>query len=91
MQIIVAYDIPENKRRERLRKALLRFGNPVQKSVFECDLSPRQIETMERTIRDIISEREDNVRYYRICKNCAATVQVFGGKPLATTERTYVV
>ena len=91
MQIIVAYDIPENKRRERLRKELRRFGNPVQKSVFECDLSHRQIETMERAIRAIISEKEDNVRYYRLCKNCAETVEVFGGKSLAKTERAYVV
>ena len=91
MQIIVAYDISENKRRERLRKALLRFGNPVQKSVFECDLSQRQIETLERTIRGIISIKEDNVRYYRICKNCAASVEVFGGKALEKTERSYVV
>jgi len=91
MQIIIAYDIPENKRRERLRKALLRFGNPVQKSVFECDLSQRHIETMERTIRDIISKKEDNVRYYRICKSCAERVQFFGGKPIAKTEIAYVI
>jgi CRISPR-associated protein Cas2 len=91
MQIIVAYDIPENKRRERLRKALRRFGNPVQKSVFECDLTQRQIETMTQTIRDIISLSEDNVRYYKICKNCAGEVEVFGGKPLAQTKNVYVV
>lgn len=90
MQIIVVYDISENKRRERLRKSLLRFGNPVQKSVFECDLTQRQIEKMERVIRAIIVV-EDNIRYYKICKNCAGEVEVFGGKPFETTKIAYIV
>lgn len=90
MQIIVVYDISENKRRERVRKSLRRFGNPVQKSVFECDLTQRQIEKMERIIRDIMLP-EDNIRYYKLCKNCAGEVEVFGGKPLETTKSAYVV
>jgi CRISPR-associated protein Cas2 len=91
MRIIVVYDISENKRRERLRKTLLRFGNPVQKSVFECDLSQRQTEKMERAIRAVMSGTEDNIRYYKICKNCAGEVEVFGGRPLETTKTAYIV
>lgn len=91
MHIIVVYDIPENKRRERLRKALKSFGNAVQKSVFECDLSQRQIEKMEKVIRGIMSAVEDNVRYYKICKNCAGEVEFFGGKALEKTRKAYVV
>ena len=91
MQIIVVYDISENKRRERLRKVLLRFGNPVQKSVFECDLTQRQIEKMERVIRGMMLPSEDNIRYYKICKMCAGEAEVFGGKPLAETKGAYIV
>lgn len=91
MHIIVAYDIPENKRRERLRKALLTFGNPVQKSVFECDLTPRQLEKMTRVIKAIMSKDDDNVRYYQICKACAKMVEAFGGKPLDRIKGVYVV
>lgn len=90
MQIIVVYDISESKRRERLRKSLRRFGNPVQKSVFECDLTQRQIEKMERIIRAIMIA-EDNIRYYKICKNCAGETEVFGGKALETTRSAYIV
>ncbi|CAN5810629.1 hypothetical protein BH20ACI4_BH20ACI4_15580 [soil metagenome] len=91
MNIVVVYDITENKRRERLRKSLKRFGNAVQKSVFEGDLSQRQIEKMEKIIRGIISLPEDNVRYYKICKNCAGEAEVFGGKALEKTEKAYIV
>ena len=91
MKVVVVYDIPEDKRRERLRKSLLRFGNPVQKSVFEFDLSQRQIEKMERMIRAIMLPGKDNIRYYKICKNCADETEVFGGKPFEETKIVYVI
>ena len=91
MLVVVSYDISDNKRRERLRKALLTFGNPIQFSVFECDLTRRQIETMQRVIRGIITAGKDNVRIYQICAMCAENVEIFGGKALAKTENVYVV
>ena len=91
MLIVVCYDIPNNKRRERLRKALLTFGNRAQYSVFECDLTRRQIEAMERIIRGIIIEKEDNVRYYQVCRICAENSKTFGGKPFEETKSVYVV
>lgn len=91
MHIVVVYDIPDNKRRERLRKMLLRFGNSVQRSVFECDLSARQIEKMTKLIRDIMSKDEDNVRYYQLCKSCICSVEVFGGEPLIETKSAYII
>ncbi len=91
MLIVVSYDISDNKRRERLRKSLLMFGNPIQFSVFECDLTRRQIEAMQRTIRGIIAAGKDNVRIYQICAMCAENAETFGGKALAKTEIVYVV
>lgn len=91
MHIIVVYDIPDNKRQELLRKTLLRFGNPVQYSVFECDLTPRQVDRMAKAIRILMSKDADNIRYYQICKNCIKSVEVFGGKPPVKTKDVYIV
>jgi CRISPR-associated protein Cas2 len=91
MHIIVVYDIPDNKRREKLRKALLRFGNSVQKSVFEFDLTARQLQALEKVIRGIISKTDDNVRYYQMCKSCILGVEVFGGVPLIRTKAAYII
>lgn len=91
MHIVVVYDISDNKRRERLRKSLMRFGKSVQKSVFEFDLTPRQLETMTKVIRAIISKDEDNVRYYQMCKSCISGVEVFGGEPLIETKAAYII
>jgi CRISPR-associated protein Cas2 len=91
MKYVVCYDIPETKRRTKLRKNLLRFGNPKQFSVFECDLSPRELVRMKKTIKAIISLDEDNVRIYPLCGSCLNAVDFFGGKPFETAELIYVV
>lgn len=91
MRYIVSYDITETKRRTQLRKNLLRFGNGVQFSVFECDLVPRELERMKKTIAAIIDKREDNVRIYPMCEKCANSVDVYGGKPLEKNEIFYVI
>lgn len=91
MHVVFSYDITDNKRRERLRKTLLRFGLPVQYSVFECDLTQRQLEQMKKAVKAVIETSEDNVRYYLICGSCAKSVEVFGGKPLMEAKKLYVV
>lgn len=91
MQIVLVYDITDNKRRTRLRKTLLSFGTPVQYSVFECDLSPRQLARMEKAVRAVMQPHEDNVRYYRLCRSCAQGAEVFGGQPLTERKEVYVV
>ena len=91
MRYIVCYDIPETKRRTRLRKNLLRFGNPKQYSVFECDLSPRELERMIKTIKTIILLKEDNVRVYPMCERCLSGSEFFDGKPFEKAEICYVV
>jgi hypothetical protein len=34
---------------------------------------------------------QDNVRYYRLCRSCAAGAEVFGGKPLEEVKAVYVI
>lgn len=89
--IVFVYDIPDDKRRERLRKTLLRFGTPVQYSVFECDLTPRQLKRLAKAVRALIKPHEDNVRYYQLCRSCAQGAEFFGGRPLTERKEVYVV
>ena len=91
MHIVLAYDIPDDKRRTRMRKMLLSFGTPVQYSVFEFDVSQRHLERLKRAVRGIMKRPEDNVRYYVLCRCCAKGVEVFGGNPLTEARGCYVV
>jgi CRISPR-associated protein Cas2 len=69
--IAVAYDVEDDRQRDRLHKALKDFGTPVQKSVFECELTQAQIDAMETEIRRLVDERADKVRIYLLCERCA--------------------
>jgi len=91
MHVVLAYDIPDTKRRTRMRRTLLGFGTPVQYSVFEFDLSQRQLERLKKAVRGVMKAREDNVRYYVLCRGCAKGVEVFGGNPLTEARGVYVV
>jgi CRISPR-associated protein Cas2 len=67
--------------RRRLRKiaqACQDFGQRVQKSVFECSVNEMQFEELVRRLVEIIDEKEDSLRVYRLVEPKEKYVQVFG-------------
>jgi len=70
MFIVLAYDIPDDKRRTKLFKTLKRFGWPVQESVFEFHLKQNEIVSLKKAVCSVIDEKEDQVRYYYLCPTC---------------------
>ena len=87
---MISYDVVEDKKRLKLMKFLKDYGNRVQKSVFECELSPRIYEMVKSGVEKIISKRKDRVRYYRICKGCVDRVEISGWGEV-TEEEEFVV
>jgi CRISPR-associated protein Cas2 len=73
--IVVAYDISDDRRRARLHDLLLASGEPVQASVFECDLSDAQERAMKRKVARIAPARRDRVRFFRLCQACAGAAE----------------
>jgi len=91
MLVVVAYDIIDDERRLRVSRILENYGSRVQKSVFECYLTPHQEEELEKRITDHVLPAEDNVRYYRVCRDCLAQSRVTGPVPLTTDPDYYLV
>jgi CRISPR-associated protein Cas2 len=83
---LVAYDIPDNRRRGRLAEALLAFGVRVQESVFECDLRAKNelARMLDHIRREIMPEDGDHVRIYRLCADCLAQTIILGEGQIAT-------
>lgn len=63
--VLIIYDIIENKKRIKLAKYLLGYGNRVQKSSFEAYLSQVKYEKLLREIPSFCGE-EDSIRVYKI-------------------------
>lgn len=89
--IVVAYDISNDKRRTRLHKALRRFGEPVQKSVFECLLNNELNKEMRKRAGSICQNPEIELRYYELCAACRKKVRSLGCGETTTIKRAYVL
>ena len=68
MYIIVAYDISNNRFRNSLAKELLQFGIRTQKSIFECEVSEKELNII-RKIAKKYSQNGDFVAIYMSNKN----------------------
>jgi CRISPR-associated protein Cas2 len=91
MFIVIAYDIPDDRRRTRLYKTLLRFGEPVQYSVFECHLTDAQFEKLRQAVARVINAAEDHVRYYELCQSCGRRIRTVGQVLVTSAPSLYVV
>lgn len=60
-RFLVCYDVAHPKRLERTYKKMNGFGDPVQYSVFVCDLSPKERVLLEEALTGILNLKEDRV------------------------------
>lgn len=57
----ITYDISDDKRRDRVFKALRNRGDHVQFSVFLCELNPREYATLKGDLQECVHQRKDQV------------------------------
>lgn len=70
MRFVVAYDIEEDRVRNRVAKTLGTVGVRVQKSVFECALDPAELAWLTRRLERELLRSGGDVRIYRTCAAC---------------------
>lgn len=83
MLVIVTYDVSteslEGRRRLRkVSKICVKWGQRVQKSVFECQVNPTQYEILEQALIDNLNPKEDSIRIYRLTEPTRLHVKEFG-------------
>ena len=89
--VVVAYDLPNDRRRQRLHDALLNYGTPVQYSVFECLVDPAQWARLRHRLESIIDPGTDSLRYYYLGANWRHRVEHIGAKDTYDPEGPLVV
>lgn len=90
MFIVVCYDIPDDKRRNRVSDILEGFGERVQWSVFECDIKPEHAKRLKEKLAKVLKD-EDSVRYYYLCGECLTKVEVVNGPPVTRAQLYFTV
>ena len=81
MFYLVCYDIVNNRRRTKVSNLLQGYGLRVQKSVFECVLSPDQYKTVQKRVQKLIKEQEDQIRFYPMSPRHRQLVKIVGMQP----------
>ncbi len=81
---VVAYDLPDDKRRKKVSDLLEGYGKRVQYSVFECVLSQAKYEELRSRLKKVVKLSEDSVRFYPLSRHTLGQVETWGVGPSVT-------
>ena len=91
MHYTVAYDITDDKRRNKVAKILKDFGTRIQYSVFECDTDRRALLTVaESTGKSQLIWGRTTITFYHLCAACEKQIDRIGLKK-GLDKRSYIV
>ena len=78
---VIAYDIPDDRRRTKVHQILLGFGKWTQYSLFECFLTRKELILLQSKLEDYLVSTQDSVRFYPLCATCVKKVETIGDPP----------
>lgn len=83
MYILITYDVDTTtksgaKRLRQVAKACIDYGQRVQNSVFECEVTEAQYCVLKERIISVIDKTVDSIRFYTLNKNDNKRVEVIG-------------
>lgn len=96
MYILATYDVDTTNRegQRRLRnvaKACKDYGQRVQNSVFECEVTEAQFCILKERIRNIIDNHLDSIRFYFLNKNKNRRTEVLGQETSFDVEDALII
>lgn len=83
MYILVAYDVDTTtvegaRRLRKVAQSCVDYGQRVQNSVFECEVTEAQYCILKERIRTLIDASKDSVRFYFLNKNSNRRIERLG-------------
>lgn len=92
--LLAAYDVPDDPRRDRLAKALLRYGDRIQYSVFLIEAAPVKLARLRRELEALMNEEEDSVLFCDLGpaeSSLGAAIEFLGRERNLTTPQSFIV
>ena len=74
---VIAYDIADDRRRNRIARLLEGYGERVQYSVFEAWLNDTELQKLRQRLEKAVKE-EGTVRIYTLCAACREKAEILG-------------
>ncbi|HII82300.1 MAG TPA: CRISPR-associated endonuclease Cas2 [Ferroplasma sp.] len=88
---IIAYDITDNKRLNKVHNYLLGYGTHLQYSIFICELSATEREILITDIYALIKPSEDSIIIYNAGKNVNKNLLTLGIKKKPHDRKAVIV
>lgn len=87
--LVIVYDVADDRRRDRVHKVLLDYGAPVQYSVFEARLTREDQVRLQIALERLLDGEEDSLVFYHQCARCRERAVRLGtaGDPFPTGLR----
>jgi CRISPR-associated protein Cas2 len=93
MFYLICYDITNDRRRDRVSRLLEGYGMRVQKSVFECVLTPDQYALLQKRFQTkrYLNPNEDQLRFYPLSPRHRKLVLLLGVQPQRRVDDTVFI
>lgn len=90
---LVCYDIADDKRLRKVFQAMRGWGDHLQYSVFECQLTPTDLVKMKAQLKELIHHGEDQVLLVELGPSEGRGERVISalGKPYSTLDAPCIV
>ncbi|GAB4263921.1 CRISPR-associated endonuclease Cas2 [Thermincola ferriacetica] len=89
--IIIFYDIPNDRRRTKLAKKLQDYLDRIQFSVFAGKITLEQQEEIAEIIAKVINDEEDSVIMLEVCAKCMGKLKEQGTAKMYTEEGPIII
>lgn len=86
LYLVVAYDTPSNKRRNKLVNLLKNYGERRQYSLFELWVNKNQLAKLKLGIQNIVDNSEDTLAIYFLSPEALKRTIRIGHTELKPTE-----
>ena len=80
MLYVIAYDISDDRKRDKISKILEKYGIKVQYSIVECDLSKATVKALYQQMSKIIDKKTDKIYLYPLDEECKRKVIYLGSR-----------
>lgn len=93
-RLLVCYDVRDPARLRRTHSTLLGYGDPLQYSVFVCELSPAEQVLMEEALLGVVKLSEDSLAIVDLGRSrglAARRIRTLGTAMIPTPRRYKIV
>ena len=91
MEYLVVYDISHPRRLRRVARIMERYGERVQKSVFECNLAGGALDDMQDGVRHVMDTSDDTLRIYPMLAGSRVKQTIIGTGAMVRFPQAYIV